>query len=209
MTSGSAANGGIPAAFCRERPPRRSAPRDIAKTLPQCGKSVAGSGRAMLELSTFAFGCLRPVSIVYPAEVCVRSSCVTERTMFSRWACWASLGNSSLNCTPGKRVAIGDSSPRIPAGACGFGSNVSICGGPPIKNSSKQRFARPNVGSAASSPATICRGNPRLNPPSAPTSRNRRRERLSHSFRALACTENMAALRFSSIPRRAIAPLFR
>ena len=48
-------------------------------------------------------------------------SCEKLRTSASLWAILASSGQASLNCTPGRLVAMGDSVPRISSGASGFG----------------------------------------------------------------------------------------
>src|SRR5262245_49371829 len=70
---------------------------------------------------------------------------------------WASFGNNSLICVPGTLVAIGFSSPRIFSGAAGFKSQVSSCGGTPVKKRNRQRFARPKLAATA----RVCVGSPR------------------------------------------------
>src|SRR5262249_43993499 len=93
------------------------------------------------------------------------------------WAWRASRGKSSLMRMPATLVAIGRSSPRISAGASGLRSQVSSCGGPPVRNNSTQRFALPKpvefavVEGAAEMELAI--DSPRL--PSAPTRRKSRR----------------------------------
>ena len=63
------------------------------------------------------------------------------------------LRGIDLDIAPGSFVAIGASSPRISTGAAGLGSNVSICGGPPIRNRSTHRLARPKCESNESAAA--------------------------------------------------------
>src|SRR5688572_17965132 len=82
-------------------------------------------------------------------------------------ACAASLGNSSETWMPATLVAIGLNSPRISAGASGLGSNVSCCGGPPVRNRTTHRFARPNPPPAGAEEAAR-RYDASVSPPTAP-----------------------------------------
>src|SRR5262249_10539344 len=78
--------------------------------------------------------------------------------------------------SPATRVAIDFSSPRTSAGASGLGSNVSSCGGPPVRNRSTQRFARPNPwGDSTGGVAVARRSDGSANPPTAPRRRKLRR----------------------------------
>lgn|GEM_PF-605800 len=70
---------------------------------------------------------------------------VIERMMQSSSACRATAGRSSQNCSPGTLVAIGRNAVRISAGASGFGSNVSCCGGPPARKRTTHDFARAGI----------------------------------------------------------------
>src|SRR5262245_61599257 len=79
--------------------------------------------------------------------------------MRKRSAIAASFGDISLTEIPGTDVSIGENSPRMFAGASGFGSHVSCCGGPPVRNSRTHRFARPNVESETAVAATVRDGN--------------------------------------------------
>src|SRR5262245_14386737 len=67
-------------------------------------------------------------------------------------------------------------SPRISAGAFGLGSKVSSCGGPPVRNRSTQRFARPKPGKVTAGGEAAARSSDgSINPPTAPSRRKSRR----------------------------------
>lgn len=70
-------------------------------------------------------------------------SVVIERISATRCICFAVRGRSSLTCRPGTLLRIEPIVPRTSAGASGFGSKVSCCGGPPLRKSSTHGFARP------------------------------------------------------------------
>ena len=78
-----------------------------------------------------------------PLVECEWMSVVIERIKATRCICFAVSGSSSLTCRPGTLVGIEPIVPRISAGASGFGSKVSCCGGPPLRKSSTQDLARP------------------------------------------------------------------
>ncbi len=60
-----------------------------------------------------------------------KSRMVRLRRMEYLSAILAIMGSSSPIWMPGTLVGIGLTLPRIFAGASGFGSNISCCGGPP------------------------------------------------------------------------------
>ena len=62
-----------------------------------------------------------------------------------------SLGQCSVISTPGARVAIGLNSPRIPSGALGFKSNVSIWLGAPVRKTRINDLARGDSAAGAAS----------------------------------------------------------
>src|SRR5262245_58249874 len=97
-------------------------------------------------------------------------------------ACRASRGKSSLMRTPGTEGAIGFNSPRISAGASGLRSQVSSCGGPPVRKSNTHRFARANPASAVDEVGAARNQHGRDSPrhPSAPTRKKSRRDVPSH-----------------------------
>src|SRR5262245_60547897 len=53
---------------------------------------------------------------------------------------------------------MGANSPRMFAGASDFGSHVSCCGGPPVRNNSRQRLARPKVTDDSATAERVSRG---------------------------------------------------
>ena len=61
-------------------------------------------------------------------------------------------GRYRVNRTPGMAVAIVSNSPRISAGASGFGSNVSWCEAPPERNRMMQFLAFPKLRDASEAP---------------------------------------------------------
>src|SRR5262245_3607607 len=59
--------------------------------------------------------------------------------------------------TPDADVSIAENSPRTASVASGFGSHVSCCGGPPVRNKTRQRLARPKVGNLVDSERPLVR----------------------------------------------------
>lgn len=124
------------------------------------------------------------------------SRCVIDRIRQNRSFIEASCGNNSVNRILESRVGIVLNSPRISAGASGFGSNVSSCGGPPVRKSNTQRFAFPNE----SFPPRTGRTEPNVpRTPRVPKRRNSRRQTLwcEWGVREPECDTNSSSLRRS------------
>src|SRR6266436_3382761 len=70
----------------------------------------------------------------------------------------AIIGMVSLMCVPGILVLIGFNSPRMLAGASGFGSQMSIWLGPPCRKTMMTDFALPKPREPSSLPGTFAGG---------------------------------------------------
>src|SRR5579885_497890 len=92
-------------------------------------------------------------------------------------ACLAIRGKISLTWIPATLVWIGRKGPRTSAGALGFGSQVSICEGPPTRNNMIQLTSLSGAAPAAFRAARAGRVSPR--PATAPAWRKSRRVRPS------------------------------
>src|SRR5579862_7444366 len=68
----------------------------------------------------------------------------------------ASIGMVSLTCMPSTLVLMALNSPRMLAGASGFGSQMSMWLGPPCRKSMMTDFAPPNAFEGLSSLAAAC-----------------------------------------------------
>ena len=77
------------------------------------------------------------------------------RTRASLWAIFASSGQASVNCTPGRLVEMVESVPRISSGASGLGSNESMCVTPPPIHKKMTDRALPFVASGPAAAWTV------------------------------------------------------
>ena len=106
---------------------------------PHAGKIVRRTGIGVLEVHRRVRTAREHVVTARRVRRCRRS------TRPARCKCDAAnravCGKSSLTSSPGTDVEIGPNSPRISAGASGFGSHVECCDGPPIRNSTMQFLA--------------------------------------------------------------------
>src|SRR5207237_6576436 len=96
--------------------------RSLATTLPYIGYWSVPLGRRGLPVSQYIGARAWSPGLL---------SVVTERRIVYLSAIFARFGISSQTSRPGTLVLIGLNSPRYSAGASGFMSNMSVCGGPP------------------------------------------------------------------------------
>jgi hypothetical protein len=130
-------------------------------------------------LSKNAPGCGLLVSTQCVAFRWFKFACDIDRTIASRRAIVASRGKCSQMVSPGTSVAIDLNSPRMPSGASGFMSNVSMWLGAPVKKTRMTDFARgfgctPCDAATAARPATSDEV-PTPRNPENPTCKNSRR----------------------------------
>ena len=84
-----------------------------------------------------------------PYGLCELYLCETLRTTASLSSLRASSGRCSQTRMPGSAVGMVLNSPRMPSGASGFGSNVSMCDGPPKRSSRMTALAGARCGALA------------------------------------------------------------
>ena len=106
-------------------------PRSVGLSIRTMEPSVGQSVGARARMSGPVYLC--PVLIQYPPDSWFGSSVARDRTMVNWSAIAAVRGSNSQNESPGTRVAMGEKTPRISAGASGLGSKVSYCDGPPLR----------------------------------------------------------------------------
>src|SRR5262245_6579693 len=86
---------------------------------------------------------LLPVVMNVVAGACDGIVWYSERTTVTLLPTFAILGSVSANCMPGAVVSIDLNSPRIPSGASGLLSHMSMVAGPPASQNRMTLFALP------------------------------------------------------------------
>ena len=120
-----------------------------------------------------------------PLVECALMSVVIVRMIASRSVMRAVCGSVSQMRMPGTFVAMDLKVPRISSGASGFGSNVSCCGGPPLRKMITHDFARPNEADFCPGKFTArtrCSKSPVSDIPRQPSPPTRSHSRRCHSI---------------------------
>ena len=84
---------------------------------------------------------LLPVVMNTVAGPCDGMVWYSERTMVALSMTWAIFGRCSLICTPAALVLMGLNSPRMPSGALGLRSHMSMVAGPPASQTMMTELA--------------------------------------------------------------------